>query len=126
MVRKILIGCLLVGFALTCGGCVALVAGAGAGGTVLWQGGKVISEEKASRDHAVSAVKATFSAKRITLTEEVKRDEVIQLRGEDPSHTKVAVDVFETGPRSVRIEIRVGIAERAAARELLSAIKKRL
>lgn len=126
MHRRILVGCLLVVPMLCAGGCAALLVGAGAGGTVVWQGGKVISEEHRSRDQAVAAVKETFRARKITQTDEVKKDAVTQLRGEDPSHTKIAVDVFETGPRSVRLEIRVGIAERVAARELLDQIKQRL
>ena len=124
MRQRILVGCLLLVPLLCSSGCVALLAGAG--GTVLWQGGKVISEERGSRDHAVAAVKGAFRAKKITQVDEVTRDAVTQLRGEDPSHAKVAVDIFETGARSVRIEIRVGLAERVAARELLDQIKKRL
>lgn len=124
MFRKVLTGCLLVGLALASSGCVAVLAGAG--GTALWQGGKVISEESRSMDRAVSAVKAAFESEKIKLVDEVKKSEVTQLRGEDPSHAKVAVDVFETGMHSVRIEIRVGLGEKVAARSLLKAIKRRL
>ena len=124
MFRKILAVCLCAGLTAASSGCVALLAGAG--GTVLWQGGKVISEESVSRDRAVSAVKGAFRSKNITLTDEVKKNEVTQLRGSDPSHAKVAVDVFETGSRSVRIEIRMGLGEKVAARDLLTLIKRYL
>lgn len=105
-------------------GCIALLAGAG--GTVLWQGGKIISEEKATKAAAVSAVKGAFRAQKITKSDEVTKDEVTQLRGESPSHAKVAVDVFETGPKAVRIEIRVGWGDQTASRSLMDEIKKRL
>ena len=124
MPRKILTGCLLVACALLFSGCVALLAGAG--GTALWHGGKIISEERGTMGRTVDATKAAFRAKKITLTSEVARDQVTQLRGEDPSHAKVAVDVFETDPHAVRIEIRIGLGEKIAARDLLSEIKRRM
>ncbi|MCX7661637.1 MAG: DUF3568 domain-containing protein, partial [Candidatus Omnitrophica bacterium] len=98
----------------------------GAAGTVLWQGGKVISEENTSMKQAVSATKAVFKANGITLKGEVKKNNIVQLRGEDAGHTKIAVDVFELGPNNVRIEIRVGLGEEKTARALLAQIKKRL
>ena len=124
MPRKLLAGCLLVACALFFSGCVALLAGAG--GTALWHGGKIISEERGTIARTVDAAKAAFRAKKITLTGEVIRDQVTQLRGEDLSHAKVAVDVFETGPHVVRVEIRVGLGEKIAARDLLSEIKRRM
>ena len=124
MIRKILAGCFLAGLALTSSGCIAIAAGAG--GAVLWQGGKVISEEKATVAGAVSAVKYVFHMRRITVKEEVTKRKVTQLRGEDASHTKVAVDVFETGARTVRIEVRVGIGEKISARDILADIKNQL
>lgn len=126
MFKKSLFGVIILCVVLNSCGCAALLIGAGVGGTALWQGGKVISEENASLEKAVSATKVVFKAKKITLTSEVIRGEVVQLRGEDTGHTKVAVDVFELGSNNVRIEIRVGLGEEKAARELLTQIKKRL
>lgn len=126
MTRGILGIVLLAGMALGAGGCLALAAGAGAGGTVLWQGGKVIAQEEASVSRAVASAKAAFRAQKIDLTDEVTKDEVTQLRGRDPSHAKVAVDIFEKGPQSVRIEIRVGLDDQTASRALMDEIKKRL
>jgi hypothetical protein len=99
---------------------------AGAGGTVLWQGGKVISEENVTMERAVAATKEAFKAKKMTLTDQTTRDTVTQLRGDDSSQTKIAVDVFVTGSKSCRIEVRVGLGEEKAGRELLSEIKRRL
>ncbi|MBM3251349.1 MAG: DUF3568 family protein [Candidatus Omnitrophica bacterium] len=124
MFKKIYLSLLLVGFALTSSGCVAFLAGAG--GTVLWQGGKVISEENTTMERAVIATKEAFKAKKITLTDQTIRDTVTQIRGDDSSQTKIAVDVFVTGAKSCRIEVRVGLGEEKAGRELLSQIKKRL
>ncbi|MBI3323308.1 MAG: DUF3568 family protein [Candidatus Omnitrophica bacterium] len=117
---------MLAWVALGAGGCLALAAAAGGGGTVLWQGGKVIAQEEASVSRAVAAAKEAFKAQRIALTDEVTKDEVTQLRGKDPGHAKVAVDIFEKGPKSVRIEIRVGLGDQIASRALMDEIKKRL
>ena len=105
-------------------GCIAVLAGAG--GTALWQAGKIISEETVSMERGASATEAAFKAKDITLSEKVFKSEVIQLRGEDKIGEKVAVDVFSKGPKNVRIEIRYGIGDKAAARLILNEIKKRL
>jgi len=124
MFRNILIVIVLISICLVSSGCIALLAGAG--GTVLWQGGKVISEESASMQRAASATKAAFKAKNITLTDEVTKNTVVQLRGEDPTHTKVAVDIFDKGRNNSRIEIRVGLGEEITGRDLLMLIKQRL
>ena len=124
MIRKLSAMIFLAVFAMSSSGCVALLAG---GGAVLWQGGKVISEERStSMERGVRAVKATFQAKNIRLTEEVTKKKVTQIRGEDPSGANVNIDVFKTGENSSRLEIRYGLGEKAPAREILDEVKKRL
>ena len=105
-------------------GCVALLAGAG--GTVLWQAGKVISEESVPMEKGVQAVESAFKAEGITLEDKVVRYEATQLRGKDENETKVAVDVFSKGDKNSKIEIRYGIGEETPARDLLNQIKRRL
>lgn len=109
---------------LSLGGCLAVVAGAG--GTALWQAGKVVTEENASMLHAANAVESVFKAKKITLNDKVTKNESTQLRGEDAAGKKVSVDVLSKGPNNVRIEVRYGLNEEASARELVTAIKRRL
>jgi len=105
-------------------GCLALVAGAG--GTALWQAGKVISEESVSMSQAVKAVEETFKAKKITVTDKVSKNQAVQLRGKNQNAKKVAVDIFSKGTRNVKIEIRIGVGEEESSRELLREIKRRL
>ncbi len=124
MIKRIFSGSLLVIISMSLCGCVALLAGAG--GTALWQAGKVISEETVSMSRAVSVTEKVFKAKRITLTEKVSKNEVTQLRGKNKADKKIAVDVFNKGPKNVKIEVRIGIGEETLARELLSEIKRRL
>jgi len=124
MVKRIIAGFSVIIMSISFCGCVALLAGAG--GTALWQRGKVISEETVSMDKAVTATERTFKDKKITLTEKVTKNEVTQLRGKNQANNKVAVDVFDKGPKNVKIEIRIGIGEETLARELLKGIKGRL
>jgi len=124
--RKIIILYFIFGIVLASNGCVSLGVLAGAGGTALWQGGKIISEEQASTARAAEATKSAFKAKKIDLTSEVTREKVVQLRGEDQAKKKIAVDIFDKGPKNVRFEIRVGIGEEAPGRELLNEISRRM
>lgn len=124
--RSIVVVCVLLMASLSLCGCFLLVAGAGAGGTVLWQAGKVTSEESVSMERAVMATESAFSAKSITTTDKVIKGGVTQLRGDDQTGKKVAVDVFSVGSKNSRIEIRYGLGEEEPGRDLLNEIKKRL
>ena len=121
--KKCLVLVLAGWLTLSVTGCVAVLAG---GGAVLWQAGKVISEENTSLTKGVAAVETAFKNKKIAATDKVSKNAVTQLRGEDQAGTKVAVDIFSKGPKNVRIEIRYGIGEESPARDLLNEIKKRL
>ncbi len=123
MMQKITCGVLLIGLAVFSSGCLAVAA---AGGAVAWQGGKIISEERAPRDQVVRAVKATFKAEKIDLREEVKKTRATQLRGEYPDGANVAVDVLPNGERRCSVQIRFGIGLKEPARELLDKIRSRI
>lgn len=122
--KKLFVFALTVSLLPALTGCFAVLAGAG--GTALWQSGKVISEEAVSMETGVKAVEATFNAEGITIEDKVVKSEVTQIRGKDKNDTKVAVDVFAKGDQNSKIEIRYGIGEETAGRELLNQIKKRL
>lgn len=124
MFKKIITLSFLGAMCITQGGCIAVLAGAG--GTALWQAGKVVSEENTSMVKGVAAVEHVFKSQKITQTDKVIKSEATQLRGENQAGTKIAVDVISKGPKNIRIEIRVGIGEEGPARDLLNAIKKRL
>ena len=123
MIRKAITGTLLAALAAVSSGCVAIAAGAGA---VAWQGGKIISEERVSRDRVVPAVEAAFRAKNIRLTDKVTKNKATQIRGEYPDGANAYVDVLPVGPQNCRIEVRVGIGQKGPARELLEQIRSRL
>lgn len=114
----------MAGFTLLTGCAAPLILGAG--GTALWQHGKIVSEEPKSLEQTKTAVKRALTVKKITVGDEVARDNFIQLRGINKDGDKVAVDIVETGSNSVRIEIRVGVGIRQQAKDLLLEIKKHL
>lgn len=122
--KKLVIILLTICLLPTLTGCFALLAGAG--GTALWQAGKVVFEELVSMEAGVKAVEAAFKDNDITLKDKVIKSEVTQIRGKDQNGTKVAVDVFSKGKNNSKIEIRYGIGEETAGRELLNQIKKKL
>ena len=122
--RKFFTGLVLLTLVFHLSGCVALLAGAG--GTALWQAGKVISEESTTMERAIAATIKTFKTKKIILTENVQKNAATQIRGKDQGDKKVAVDIIHKGPRSMRIEIRVGLGDEAAARDILKGIKRHL
>ena len=124
MIKKVLNVFLLAGMIIPLSGCIALLAGAG--GTVFWQAGKVISEESVSIAKGVQAVESAFEARKITLIEKITKSTVTQLRGKDRTNEKVAVDVFDKGPKNVRIEIRYGLGNETLSRDFLNEIKRRL
>jgi len=79
MIRIVVVGFLLIIVSMNLCGCVALLAGAG--GTALWQTGKIISEEAVSMSRAVLATEKAFKAKKITVAEKTVKTQVTQLRG---------------------------------------------
>ncbi|MDD3295810.1 MAG: DUF3568 family protein [Candidatus Omnitrophica bacterium] len=126
MLKRFLVVFFMAALVISSSGCVGGLI-VGAGGAALWQSGKVISEETVSFDRAVAVVEATFKAQKITLTDKLVKEKTAQIRGDDKDGKKVAVDIFDKGPKVVSIEIRYGlVGKEKPARELLGQIKKRL
>ena len=121
---KKLMAAVAIGCAISLTGCAAVLIGAGAGGTVLWQAGKIITEETQTPGVLAQATKAAFEAQEIALVSEVSKDAAIQLRGQNTDLKKVAVDLIRINDQLTRMEIRVGVGERDLSRELLAEIKK--
>jgi len=124
MVRRVASVFLLVMMSVNLSGCLGIVAGAG--GTALWQAGKIVSEESVSMIQAVKAAEGACKVEKITITDKVSKNQVVQIRGKNQSDKKVAVDIFSKGSKNVRIEIRIGMGEEYPSRQLLEEIKERL
>lgn len=124
MIKNFLISVLLAGLVAGASGCLAIAAGAG--GTAVWQGGKAISEENVSVEQAVDATLSVLRSNKITLKEKVVKSKATQIRGEKADGANVAVDLIKSGENGVKIEVRVGLGDKAAARSLLHEIKHRL
>ena len=114
----------VVAVCLLTSGCAAAIVGAG--GTALWQHGKIVSEEPRQKTDVDAAVQTALKSKKIEITDDVGRDNFSQVRGLTPDGRKVAVDIIGLTKNSCRIEIRVGLGERAAAKDLLLEVKKNL
>jgi len=110
--------------AMLTNGCAAMIVGAG--GTALWQQGKIVSEEPKTLAQVQAAAEQAIKHKKIVLNDTVARDNFVQLRGKGPDGEKIAIDIIETAKNASRIEIRVGIGKKQAAKDLLLEIKKNL
>ncbi|MBU1087319.1 MAG: DUF3568 domain-containing protein [Candidatus Omnitrophica bacterium] len=117
-------GLIIVICAMFTNGCAAMIVGAG--GTALWQHGKIVSEEPKPTEQVQAAAKQALKHKKIVLNDTVKRDNFVQLRGKGPDGEKIAIDIIETDKNASRIEIRIGIGQKQAAKDLLLEIKKDL
>ncbi len=124
MARRIMKALMLAGCVLLSAGCAAVLVGAG--GTALWQHGKIVSEEPRSLEAVKTAAKEALKVKKVVINDEIARDNFLQLRGQDPEGKKIAVDIIETGKDAVRLEIRVGAGERQPARDILLELKRQL
>jgi len=126
MVKFYKSGIMVVVCAMLASGCAAVLVGAG--GTALWQHGKIVSEEPKPVSEVQAATKEAMKVKKITINDEVARDNFVQLRGDDQDGEKIAVDIILTSSTASRIEIRVGVGvgKKQPARDLLLEIKKQL
>lgn len=108
-------------------GCVALLAGAAAGGgTALWLSGKLTDEVSASFSRTISATEKAMGSLCSGKLNKVSRDNVVQFRGEDSSGRNINVDVFRVSDKTTKLEIRVSVDEKDAAQRVLDEIKRRL
>lgn len=127
MKNRLVMGMIAMVFIAGVSGCAALlIGGAAGGGTALWLAGKVVNDASVPMDKGASATRDAFKAMEISLTNEVIRTQVTQLRGKNKSGQDVNVDIFSTSNASCRFEIRVGLGDEGASRLLLTEIQKRL
>ncbi|MBU1043610.1 MAG: DUF3568 domain-containing protein [Candidatus Omnitrophica bacterium] len=117
-------GLIIVICAILTNGCAAVLVGAG--GTALWQHGKIVSEEPKPIEQVQAAAQEALKHKKVVLNDTVARDNFVQLRGKGADGEKIAVDIIETSKNATRIEIRVGVGQKQSARDLLLEIKKQL
>ena len=110
MLKKIGLVVVIALCSLNLTGCLALFAGAAAGGgTAKWMSDKLVQDVSAPYDRAVEAAHSGLTALDLHLTKENASPKVTQLRGEYPDGKNIYVDVHRTSDTTSRIEVRVGM-----------------
>ncbi len=118
----------LVVFCFLNSGCVALLAGAAAGGAgVIWYKGKLEETMPAAVPHVHQAVKAGLRDMNIAITEDRSDGLTSEVRGVLADGKKVWIDAESTGTSTTKLTIRVGyMGDKAFSLRIRDAIKRHL
>lgn len=100
---------LLVGFAATSTGCLALAAGAAGAGTVAYVEGASTGVVKALPPKVLAAARKSFDDMDIYITSTQHSKTSIQLVGKTSDNTDVTVQANKAGQGVSQLSVRVGI-----------------
>ncbi len=114
--------------AITSSGCIALLAGAAAGGgTAVWLSGKLRQEVSVSRDRAAQATTSALESLKMKVDKMTKAEEVTQIRSTYTDGREVWIDIRPITTTSSAIEVRVGaVGDKEAADTILKRITRYL
>ena len=109
-------------------GCVALLAGAAGGaGTATWLSGKLTQEVNSSLEKSLKAVKSALKSLKLTITKEVKKEDVVQVMSKYADGKTIWIDIWPVTESISRIDVRVGmLTDQEASRKILNRILKYL
>jgi hypothetical protein len=111
-------------------GCVALIAGAAAGGagTAVWLSGKLTQDVNAPFERTINAAKSALKSLKLELTKETLEQNVAQIIGKYSDGKTIWIDIRKLTEASSQIEVRVGAvnSDRIAAEKILKRIRQYL
>ena len=125
MAKKIMGLFLSVFLLLNISGCIALLAGAAAGGigAATWLSGKLSQEVNGSFEESLNAAKSALKALKLNIVKETVKDDVAQLMSNYTDGRAIWIDIHRVSLLVSRIEIRVGAAgDKDAARKIMNKI----
>lgn len=125
MFRRVISLALAVFLAVNLYGCIALVAGAAAGGagTAVWLSRKMTQEVNASFEDSLAASKAALKSMGFKVNKETVTKKVAQIKSEYSDGRVIWIDIRRLTQLSSRIEVRVGAkGDKEAALEVLNEI----
>ena len=125
MAKKIMGLFLSVFLLLNISGCIALLAGAAAGGigAATWLSGKLSQEVNGSFEESLNAAKSALKALELNIVKETVKDDVAQLMSNYTDGRAIWIDIHRVSSLVSRIEIRVGAAgDKDAARKIMNKI----
>jgi hypothetical protein len=113
-----------------CGCAPLLVAGgaiAGGAGTAVWISGKLVQDLEAPFEQVVQATKYTLDSLNLSISREIKKTEVAQIKGNYIDGKTIWIDIFKVSPSASRVEVRVGtIPNKEATYKIVDRIKEYL
>lgn len=110
---------------LNISGCIALLAGAAAGGigAATWLSGKLSQEVNGSFDKSLDAVKSALKSLKLNIEKETIKEDVAQVMSNYTDGRSIWIDIHRVSLSTSRVEIRVGAAgDKEAARKILNKI----
>jgi hypothetical protein len=91
-------------------GCLLLAAGAaGGGGTAVWMSEKAVQEADASLEQGFSAARNALKSLGYTITKEVRKSNVAQVKGKYTDGKTIWIDVHLIASNRIKIGVRVGM-----------------
>ena len=131
MYKQAILFIFLIPFTINVCGCVPLlVAGgavAGGAGTAVWISGKLVQELDVPFEETVAAAKYTMSSLNLSISKEIKKTDVAQIKGNYIDGKTIWIDIFNVSPSASRVEVRVGaIPNKEASYKILNKIKNYL
>lgn len=131
MLKKMLVLVFLVSLSINICGCAPLlVAGgavAGGAGTAGWISGKLVQELDAPFEKTVQAAKYTLESLNLTITKEIKKVNVAQIKSNYTDGKTIWIDIHKVSQSASRVEVRVGaIPNKKATYKILDKIKEYL
>ncbi len=125
MVKKIMGVILSILLLLNISGCIALLAGAAAGGlgAATWLSGKLSQEVNGSFDDSLNAAKSALKSFNLNIVKETKKEDVAQVMSNYTDGRTIWIDIHRVSLLVSRVEIRVGATgDKDAARKIMNKI----
>jgi len=107
--EQILLAVLLVGSAVSVGGCIAVVAGAGAAGTVAYLKGDLEATESRRLDEVHAATLKAVEELGLKVTQDTKDALSATVVARDAQDKKVTITLRATTEQTTKLSIRVGV-----------------
>jgi len=124
MAKKVSVFILSIFLLINVCGCVAVLAGAAAGGgTAIWLTGKLTKEVSEPFEKSLAAAKQALKSMGLRIEKETITDSVAQIRSKYTDGRGIWVDIHPLTQGSSRIEVRVGAAgDKEVSRKIMDKI----
>jgi len=107
--QKVFLTVLLGGMVMTVGGCVVLLVGAGAAGTVAYARGDLAAVESKGLDAVYAAAEKAVSELELNVVSKRKDKLMGEIVARDAEYKKITIKLKATAEQTTKISIRIGV-----------------